>query len=37
MNQLLELNCTVQNIRFKADDTGYVILALELVRNKTNV
>ena len=24
-----EFSCTVQNIRFKADDTGYVILAVE--------
>ena len=28
--QLLELNGTVQNIRFKAEDTGYVVLAVDL-------
>jgi exodeoxyribonuclease V alpha subunit len=29
ISNALEINCTVQNIRFKADDTGYVILAVE--------
>lgn len=27
--QDLQLNCTVKNIRFKADDTGYVVLSVE--------